>query len=157
LKYAYISRHPHNDVSTEIRRLSEKDYDEIIQLWSRANLPNRPRGRDSRSAITAQMRANPDFFIGVYENSLLVGTAIVSSDHRKGWINRLAVDSKYRRQGIGKILVAESEKTLRRHGIRIFCALVEDINTSSKELLKECGYEERHDITYFSKRDDSDV
>lgn len=141
----------------EIRKLKLSDYDEMASLWSRANLPIKPEGRDSRAAIAVQMKANPDFFLGACENSRLVGLAIITSDLRKGWINRLAVDPDYQDQGIAKALVAECEKILRKHGVTLFCALIEDANTASRSLFRKCGYTEHHDILYFSKRDSDTV
>jgi ribosomal protein S18 acetylase RimI-like enzyme len=141
----------------EIRKLTINDYEEIIKLWSRARLPYKPKGRDSKEAIVAQMKANPEFFLGAFKDNRLVGMVIISCDMRKGWINRLAVDSDYRNRGIATALIAESEKILRKYGIRIFCALIEDYNTVSRELFKECGYVEHRDIIYFSKRDSNEV
>lgn len=141
----------------EIRKLTIKDYNEMVRLWSEAKLPFKQKGRDSKKAIAAQMAANPEFFLGAFENDCLVGTVILSCDMRKGWINRLAVDPDYRNRGIAKALIAESEKTLRKHGIRIFCALIEDYNAASKELFKQCGYVLHRDIVYFSKRDSNEV
>ena len=103
------------------------------------------------------MRANPDFFLGAFEGSHLVGAVILSSDLRKGWINRLAVDPDHRHRDIAKALIEESEKTLRKHGLRIFCALIEDYNVASKELFEKCGYIEHRGILYFSKRDNDMV
>lgn len=141
----------------EIRRLTRDDYKEIVSLWSRAKLPFKPKGRDSEEATAAQMKVNPDFFLGAFEGTCLVGAVIISSDLRKGWINRLGVDPNYRHRGIAKALIAESERTLRKHSIRIFCVLIEDYNTASRELFRECGYIEHHDIMYFSKRDSDEV
>ena len=141
----------------EIRKLAINDYEEIIELWSRARLPYKPKGRDSKEAIAAEMKANPEFFLGAFGDNRLVGMVIISCDMRKGWINRLAVDPDYRNRGIARALIAESEKILRKHGIRIFCALIEDYNTVSRELFKECGYVEHRDIIYFSKRDSNEV
>jgi len=141
----------------EIRKLTIGDYEEMVRLWSKAKLPFKPKGRDSKEAIAAQIAANPEFFLGALEGNRLVGTVIISCDMRKGWINRLAVDPAYKRRGIAKVLIAESEKTLRKQGIRIFCALIEDYNVASKELFRECGYVEHRDIAYFSKRDSSEV
>jgi predicted N-acetyltransferase YhbS len=141
----------------EIRKLTTNDYKEIVRLWTKAKLPFKPKGRDSKKAIAAQMGANPEFFLGAFENNQLVGTVIMSCDTRKGWINRLAVDPDYRRRGIAKALIAESEKVLRKYGVKIFCALIEDYNTMSRELFKKCGYVEHCDIIYFSKRDNAEV
>jgi len=141
----------------EIRKLALSDYEEIIKLWPKAKLPYKPQGRDRKEAIAAEMKANPDFFLGAFEDDRLVGVVILSCDTRKGWINRLAVDPGYRRCGVAKALIAESEKVFRKYGFRIFCALIEDYNTSSKELFKKCGYVEHRDIIYFSKRDSDEV
>ncbi len=141
----------------EIRRLTINDYEEMNKLWTRAGLPFKPKGRDSKKAIAMQMQSNPDFFLGAFEDNHFVGAVILSCDTRKGWINRLAIDPDFRHRGIAKALVAESEKTLRKHGIRIFCALIEDYNKASKELFKKCGYVEHSDIVYFSKRDSNNV
>jgi len=141
----------------DIRKLTIKDYKEMTKLWSRARLPFKPKGRDSRESIAAEMDANPEFFLGAFEDNRLVGTVILSCDMRKGWINRLAVDLDYRHRGIAKALIVESEKTLRKHGVRIFCALIEDYNAASRDLFKECSYVEHHDILYLSKRDSDEV
>lgn len=128
-----------------------EDYTEMTELWKRADLTFKPSGRDSKEAIAAQMFANPRFFFGAFENGYLVGTALLSSDMRRGWVNRLAVDPKYRHHGIAQALINESEKELKKRGIRIFCALIDESNTSSKELFRKCGYVEHKDIVYFSK------
>lgn len=141
----------------QIRTLTLNDYDETVKLWAEAKLPFKPRGRDSRQAVAKQMNANVEFFIGAFEDSRLVGTVVLSSDMRKGWINRLAVRPDRRRCGVAKALIAEAERILRKHGVRIFCALIEDYNTVSRKLFKECGYVEHNDIKYFSKRDNDEV
>jgi ribosomal protein S18 acetylase RimI-like enzyme len=141
----------------EIRHLTINDYEDMVKLWSKAKLPFKPHGRDSKEAIAAQMKANPDFFLGAFEGNRLIGTVIISCDMRKGWINRLAVDPEYRLRGVAKALIAESEKVLRKYGIRIVCALIEDYNVASKRLFKKLGYVEHRDIIYFSKRENEEV
>jgi len=141
----------------KIHRLKIADYDEIVKLWSIAHLPYKPKGRDSREAIAAEMKANPDFFLGAFDKRHLAGTVIISCDLRKGWINRLAVHPACRGRGIARALVAESERILMKHGVRLFCVLIEGSNVASKSLFRNSGYEERQEIVYFSKRDSGDV
>ena len=137
----------------KIRSLAISDYDQIVALWNRSELPFKPSGRDRKGAVQAQMAANPDFFLGAYEDDQLVGVVVATSDGRKGWINRLAVDPDFRGRGVAEALIAESEKVLHKHGISIFCALIDDDNKSSMQLFKKCGYKEHHDIVYFRKKD----
>ena len=141
----------------EIRRLSIADYEEMISLWSRADLPFKPKGRDSKKAVSKEMKFHPDYFLGAFEAGRLVGTAIISCDLRKGWINRLAVDAAYRKRGVAKALISECERLLRQEGVRIFCVLVEASNTASRRLFEECGYVMHDGILYFCKRDSNDV
>jgi len=141
----------------EIRRLRISDYPKIIDLWSRAGLPFKPKGRDSKLAISKEVKAHPDFFLGAFENNKLVGIVVLSCDLRKGWINRLAVDVPYRNHGVAKALISESERVLRKHGVRIFCGLIESSNVSSQRLFEKCGYSKDSNIVYFSKRDSDEV
>jgi len=141
----------------EIRRLNIDHYEEMVELWLRANLSFRRRVRDSKDSIRAQMKANPDYFLGAFENNHIVGTVVVSSDLRRGWINRLAVDPEYRRRGVAAALIAEAEKTVRKRGLRIIAALVDNDNLASRRLFEKCGYVEHRGIIYFSKRDSGDV
>jgi ribosomal protein S18 acetylase RimI-like enzyme len=97
------------------------------------------------------MAENPDFFLGALEDTMLVGVVVATSDGRKGWINRLAVDPDFRRAGIADKLISEAENVLHKHGIRMFCALIDDDNKVSKQLFRKCGYKEHRDIVYFRK------
>jgi ribosomal protein S18 acetylase RimI-like enzyme len=141
----------------QIRRLTAAEHDEIVNLWSIGNLPYKPKGRDSREAIAAEMKLNPDFFLGAFEEERLVGVAVVSCDSRKGWINRLAVHPDYRRRGIAVDLIDECESAIRKRGLKLFCALIEESNGPSIRLFKRRGYVEHRDIHYFCKRESDDV
>jgi ribosomal protein S18 acetylase RimI-like enzyme len=140
-------------ICMQITKLTAKDYETMTSLWKRAKLPFRPHGRDSRESVTRQMNSNPDFFLGAFEQDQLIGVVVLSCDMRRGWINRLAVAPECRRKGVAQALIEESEKTLRKCGINLFCALIDADNAPSKELFKKCGYAEHDDIAYFSKRD----
>jgi ribosomal protein S18 acetylase RimI-like enzyme len=139
------------------RRLTGEDYDQIIALWKRAGLPYKPQGRDRKEVLEAQIRASPDLSIGVFEENRLAGVVLATTDGRKGWINRLAVDPDCRRRGVAKRLINEAETALRNYGIHVFCALIESGNTTSMQLFKASGYHEHRDIVYFSKRDSGRV
>ena len=136
----------------KLQSLTIDDYDQIVQLWTKAGLPFEKEGRDSKQAIETQMKLNPEFFLGAFEDFRLVGVCITSFDGRKGWINHLTVDLGHRRQGIAEALVAEAEKVLERKGVAVFATLVYDSNIASKSLFKKSGYTEHRDIIYFRKQ-----
>ncbi len=138
----------------EVRPLTIKDYHAMVELWKRAGLPFKPRGRDSKRVIERQMKAAPEFFIGAFHEDKLVGVVIGSYDGRmKGWINRLAVDPAYRRRGIAQQLTSRLEKALKKQGATIFCALVEDPNEESVRLFQRMGYTVHKEILYITKRE----
>jgi ribosomal protein S18 acetylase RimI-like enzyme len=142
----------------EIRRLTIKDHDSMTKVWERAGLPYKPKGRDSRENTAKQMELFPEFYLGAFHGNKLVGVVIASYESRmKGWINRLAVDPAYQRQGVAEQLVRKAEKTLKKHGAKIFCALIELPNDKSVGLFQKMGYAVYKDILYVTKRESKDV
>jgi len=139
-----------------IRDLKMADYDDLLRLWQIANLPCRPDGRDSREAIAKEMQRSETCFLGMFDNDKLIGVVLGTSDGRKGWINRLAVDPEYRRQGLGKILIKECEAFLGKLGIKVFAALIEGDNRPSFAIFEKAGYKFAKDIAYYSKRSSPD-
>ena len=142
----------------EIRTVTIKDYESMVELWKRAGLPFKPRGRDSERMIERQMIAFPEFFIGAFHEDKLVGVVIGSYDGRmKGWINRLAVDPAYRRRGIAEQLISHAEETLEKRGAAIFCVLIEAPNEESVRLFQKMGYVAHREILYVTKRKNEEV
>ncbi|MGQ9566322.1 MAG: GNAT family N-acetyltransferase [Candidatus Bathyarchaeales archaeon] len=142
----------------EYKRLTIDNYDDILKLWERAGLPHKPKGRDSKTMTAEQMKEFPEFFLGAFHSGRLIGVVIGSYETRfKGWINRLAVDPKYQKQGIAQQLVKRMEDTLRKHGAKILCALIETPNDKSVNFFHKMGYITHENILYVSKRESEEV
>jgi len=143
---------------SKIRPLTIADYDVLIRLWERAELAHKPKGRDRREKIEREIASNPHAFLGLFVDDRLVASVLVSFDGRKGWINRVAVDTDFRGRGYGVQMIAEAERVLReRFGAQIIAALVEPGNEPSRRLFAKCGYACWEGLYYFSKRDHPDV
>ncbi|TKJ43929.1 hypothetical protein CEE36_02085 [candidate division TA06 bacterium B3_TA06] len=123
-----------------IKQLTPADYEKIVELWERAGLVVKTKGRDSREALTRQMKQNPKFFLGAEVESQLVGVIIASSDGKKGHLNRIAVQARYRGQGIAQRLTLAAEDALRQEGIKVITLLVERDNIPSIQLAHKFGY-----------------
>jgi ribosomal protein S18 acetylase RimI-like enzyme len=144
--------------NVEFRKLTIEDYEEIINLWKRAGLPYKPKGRDRKEAVKKQMESDPELFLGAFHEGKLVGTVIGSYDFRmKGWINRLAVDPAYRGRGIAKQLVTRMEEILTKRRAAILATLVELPNPASINLFRKLGYTVHDSIVYLTKRESNEV
>jgi ribosomal protein S18 acetylase RimI-like enzyme len=141
-------------MKVKIKPLRIADYDDIVSVWERGGMKYDPDGRDSRKAIVRQMEMNPGLYLGAFDGKKLVGVMLVSSDGRRGWLNRTCIDPDYRRKGIAKMLIIEAERRLRKRGIKLFAAHVEEDNTASLALCESMGYIPRRDIVYMRKKED---
>jgi ribosomal protein S18 acetylase RimI-like enzyme len=140
-----------------LRRLTIDDHAAILALWQQAGLHTiKPEGRDSRSEFEKQF-AGGQIAIGLEEDGRLIGVVIVTNDTRKGWINRLAIDPDYRRQGYGEQLVRAAEDVLGEAGLHMTAAFIEDSNAASLGLFKKLGYLPHPSVVYVSKRDSADA
>lgn len=132
------------------------EYERILELWDQCDLPYKPEGRDTREKISKELRKQPEYWIGAYDGKILVGIIVGTDDGRKGWINRLAVDKRYRGQGIGTKLVKLLEKEFENKGFKIWAALIEPDNPEAMEFFEKKGFEDL-DIKYYSKRESDKV
>lgn len=140
-----------------LRRLTSDDHAAILALWQRAGLHSiRPEGRDSRSEFEKQL-AGGQIAIGLEDDDQLIGVVLATHDTRKGWINRLAIDPDYRRQGYGEQLVYAAEEALREIGLKLIAALIEEGNDASLALFGKQGYAVHQGIYYVSKRDSAEA
>ncbi len=133
------------------RKLKAGDVPAMIRLWKSSGLPIREKGRESPARLKAEVKKFPSNFIGAVDGKRLVAVVIVTSDGRKGWINRLAVHPSYRHERIALELIGKAEKELKARGIGMVSALIEKGNEASSALFDKAGYELREDVLYVRK------
>ena len=71
-------------------------------------------------------------------------------DGRRGYLQHLAVDTAYRRQGIGTELVGRSLAALAALGINKAHLFALEDNESGKRFWQSLGWKERRDVVLFS-------
>jgi len=138
-------------VAIRIGPLRRSDYDAMIALFRVCGLNPKIKGRDSLPSFTEQLRRNAASYLGAFDGDRLVGTVLGTHDTRKGWINRLAVDPRYRRRAVAARLVRRCELVLRKNGVDMFAALVEPENKASAAFFRSQGYDILP-ITYARKK-----
>ncbi len=137
----------------QLRRLDASHYPALVELWSESGLPAKPQGRDSKEEYRRQLTLPQIAFFGLLDASEeLVATILVSHDGRKGWLNRLAVQPSYRRQGLGRRLITHAEEWLHEEGIGIYACLIESGNDGSLATFESCDYQDFAGIHYLTKR-----
>ena len=141
----------------EIKPISSDEYDALINLWSKCGLPHRPKGRDSFVNMKKEFERMETFFLGMYDGDKMIGSIVGTSDGRKGWLNRLAIDPDYRGQGLGGKLIERCETHLYDLGLKIIACLIEEWNTPSLSVFEKAGYAITNEILYCSKRESEDV
>lgn len=136
--------------SLSIRCLRAEDYGEVVRVWRAAGLKITPDGRDGESAFAEQLAVHSTTFLAACDGERMIGVVLGTHDHRKGWINRLAVVPEWRRTGVATALVRSCEDALVKQGIGIVTALVEPENTASAAVFEGLGYAD-YPIKYFRK------
>lgn len=140
-----------------IRIFNINDYEAITSLWEECGLPYKPQGRDSRESIEKELEKGIAIFLVAEEEGKIIGSVLGTHDGRKGWINRLSVLPEYRKSGVGKKLVEETERRLHDLGIGIIACLIEDYNQTSLEVFTKLGYIEFPGMHYLTKREHPDI
>ena len=140
-----------------IRDMTPDDYDSVTRVWMQAGLPFRPRGRDRREKIQAEMERGTALFVVADAGGEVVGVALGTHDGRRAWVNRLAVAPAYQRQGVARRLVREVEARADALGIDIVAALVESDNEVSLAFFRDIEYLHAEDVEYVSKRRSPDT
>jgi len=75
----------------QIRRLTINDMTAWFGSGPTPGCRYKPKGRESRRALAAEIEYAGAVFFGLFENDRMVGVAIANWDGRRGWINRLAI------------------------------------------------------------------
>ena len=123
------------------REFSIDDYDAALQLWQRVEGLEIAEG-DDRQGVARFLARNPGLSRVATDGPAIIGVVMCGQDGRRGYIYHLAVDSAYRRYGLGKRLVNECLDELRKTGVVRDIILVADYNFGGAEFWKRLGWED---------------
>ena len=123
------------------REFSISDYDAALELWQRVEGLEIAEG-DDRDGVSHFLTRNPGLSRVATDGSSIVGVALCGHDGRRGYIYHLAVDPAYQGRGLGKRLLDECLRGLRRTEVKRVIIMVADDNPRARKFWKRCGYEE---------------
>jgi ribosomal protein S18 acetylase RimI-like enzyme len=123
----------------DIRPYRTDDELEVIQLWKKA-FPEIPPHNDPIKDIQSKLKIQPELFLVVVKDHLLVGTAMAGFDGHRGWVYYLAIDPAYRRNGIGTALMKKAEGLLVQKGCPKLNLQIRADNSDLKAFYEKLGY-----------------
>lgn len=132
-----------------IRPFQEVDRAAVIDLWVRCNLV--VPWNDPDLDISRKLRVRPEWFLVGDSGGRVIATLMVGYEGHRGWLNYLAVDPDFRRQGIGRLLVARAEAILREAGCPKICLQVRTANGAALEFYRALDFS-RDDVIGLGKR-----
>ena len=122
----------------EIRPFTGADEKAVIALWQKCDLLH--SWNDPHQDIRRKLKVNPELFlVGVIEGQI-VGTAMGGYEGHRGWVNYLAVDPAFQRQGYARQMMQEIEKRLLVLGCPKINLQVRVGNDSALEFYSRIGY-----------------
>jgi ribosomal protein S18 acetylase RimI-like enzyme len=99
-----------------IHSMTLDDYDEAVQFWRDTEWISLS-DTDAREPMKLFLDRNPGLSLVARDGDELIGTILCSHDGRRGYLHHLAVDKRYRRQGIGSDLVQRCLAAIAKEGI----------------------------------------
>ena len=117
------------------------DYPQVIHLWENAGPGIHVRRSDQPEEIQKKLQRDPDLFLVADRDGQIIGSVLGGFDGRRGIVYHLAVDHDYRKQGIGRLLMAELENRLKSKGCRRCYLLVTNENDTAMRFYEQSGWE----------------
>lgn len=133
-----------------IREFKPKDIDSALALWKRTENIGLSDS-DAPEQLESFLGRNPGLSFVAIVAGKFVGTILCGHDGRRGYIYHLAVNSEYRRAGIGQALLAESLDALKESGILKCHAFVFRANPYGELFWGASGWQPRKDLLTYSK------
>ena len=122
----------------QIRPYHPLDEREVIALWRRCNLLS--PANNPWEDIARKCRVNPELFFVGQLNRVLVATCMAGYDGHRGWINYLAVDPDYQRQGLASQIMTHAEDVLKTRGCPKINLQIRSSNTQVIAFYENLGF-----------------
>ncbi|MGB0843374.1 MAG: GNAT family N-acetyltransferase [Alphaproteobacteria bacterium] len=122
-----------------IREFVETDREALKNLWEVCGLSTSFNNPDD-DMDRAQRFDNARLLVCLIDG-IVVGSAFISHDARRGWVYYLAVLPEHQGKGIAKRLLNDGEAWIRRLGLIKMNLVVRGSNAAMKEFYYKLGYE----------------
>ncbi|MGH3960316.1 ATP-binding protein [Mycobacterium sp.] len=134
-----------------LRDFHDDDLDQAISVWDQSRQPGEPAPVFPISEVVSAARSGQPAVVAVVGDEL-VGIAVAQAQGERAWISIVGLSGRWRNRGIGSALLGQLELRLRTLGVRRIGALLAP-EATGMAALRNCGYHERVELTYFEKID----
>ncbi|HEY2412155.1 MAG TPA: GNAT family N-acetyltransferase [Pirellulaceae bacterium] len=124
------------------------DYDEALALW---NSCEGVRANETRDEFARILARNPGLCSVIRRGNELAAAVLACHDGRRGYLYHLGVAAKFRRAGLGRLLVEHSLDRLKAEGINRCTIFVIRGNEAGEAFWKRTGWRERTDLGLMAK------
>ncbi len=135
----------------EVREMHILDYSSVARLWQETD-EMLLREADSQENIQRYLDRNPGLsFVAVKPNChTLIAAVLAGTDGRRGYVQHLAVDPRFRRQGIGESLLEKVTEALSKQGIDKTHLFVANDNAAAQQFYQRLGWQPRPEVSMYS-------
>lgn len=133
-----------------IREFNPTDIQGALLLWEQTKNIGLSDS-DAPDNLEFFLERNPGLSYVAVTAGEVVGTILCGHDGRRGYIYHLAVNSEYRRAGIGRVLLSKSLEALKENGILKCHAFVFRENPYGELFWGAGGWQPRNDLLTYSK------
>ena len=138
---------------TTILPLTLAAYPELLALWQ-ACPGIGLSAADDKENIARFLARNPGLSFMVTADGRVAGSLLAGHDGRRGYLYHLTVHPQYRRQGLGRMLVAACLAALAQEGIQKCHLFLFDDNELARRFWQAVGWQLRGDILVASRLTD---
>ena len=133
-----------------IRRYKDSDYKDTKQTLKEGNLYDSVW--ENQKNLKRKIKRDPESILLAIHDNKIIGCVFIVEDGWNAFIWRLSVRKKYRRQGIGKMLMQKAEEIIKKRGIKESSIFVDTKNEHLKQWYKKQGYLKTSNYTFFYKK-----
>ena len=133
----------------EIREMKIEDYQKVYSLWEETDIILKKS--DEKQEIDRMLKRNPYTCLVGLRDDEIVSVVMGGFDGRRGYVHHLAVKPELQGQGLGREMMDELMNRFEELKVIKVHLFVEENNKDVKAFYRNIGFEERTDLTDFSK------
>ena len=134
-------------MNVTIRTMTAEDFDKVHELWMTIHGFAIRSIDDSKEGVLTFLKRNEGLSVVAQTNDgQIVGTILVGHDGRRACLYHVCVREDFRKQGIGKSMVAEALRRLKNEGISKVTIIAFTKNEVGNVFWKAGGWTQRQDV-----------